>query len=175
MGRAEKVLSKGNIRRTPTLIFLASGSSPRGFEELFIECDRIAILRNDLFFQAQIGGTVYKPTNYRYWEWLSHDEMLYQINTADIIISHAGFGIISECLEKRKKVIVVPRKGKGSYHSQESLAKYLETKGLLLSCTDTKYLESTIDKVFNYEIAPAEFICTIPNIVESFVKKISKK
>ena len=58
---------------------------------------------------AQTGYTTFSNEKITTFDFKSKDEIEKLIDKARIIITHAGVGTITECLEKGKKIIVVPR------------------------------------------------------------------
>jgi beta-1,4-N-acetylglucosaminyltransferase len=158
------------------MIFVTSGSSPLGYNELFQQCDQIAALRSDLIFVGQIGGSAYVPKNYAWRKWYAHDEMIAHLASADLVISHAGFGIISECLRRNKKLIVVPRQHAGnSYHSQSSLAEYLHEQGYLICVKDIAQLQKGIDTIRHSDLKLYISNSRIPTLIDEFISTQIKK
>lgn len=58
---------------------------------------------------AQIGCTKFSDEKIKTFDFVSKEELQELIDKARIIITHGGVGIITECINKDKKVIVVPR------------------------------------------------------------------
>ncbi len=56
-----------------------------------------------MMFFAQIGVSDYKPKNYKYKEFITQEEFNDYLNKADIIITHAGTGVIVNAIKKKKK------------------------------------------------------------------------
>lgn len=150
------------------MIYVTSGSSPLGYDELFNACDSLAA-RNKLWqFVGQIGNSSYIPVHYDYQRWYSHQEMLKNINTAELVISHAGFGIISESLRNNRKLIVVPRLSK-NYHSQASLADHLHNEGYLVCVKDLTQLETNIRYLLNHDLKKYISDTIIPELINDYV------
>lgn len=99
------------------MIFVTVGSQKFQFNRLLKEMDELietGKIKDDVF--AQIGVSDYKPKNYKYKEFITQEEFNDYLNKADIIITHAGTGVIVNSVKKGKKVIGVPRLAKYGEH-----------------------------------------------------------
>lgn len=99
------------------LIFVTVGSRNYPFDRLFKKLDELydeGILTDRMF--AQIGTSTYKPRNYEYKDFISQEEFLDNVNSADIVVSHGASGSIMKALNARKKVIAVTRLEKYGEH-----------------------------------------------------------
>ncbi len=99
------------------MIFVTVGSQKFQFNRLLKEVDELietGKIKDDVF--AQIGVSDYKPKNYKYKEFITQEEFNDYLNKADIIITHAGTGVIVNSVKKGKKVIGVPRLAKYGEH-----------------------------------------------------------
>ena len=68
---------------------------------------------------AQVGCTKFDDDKIEMFDFISKDEIASLIDKARIIIAHGGVGIITECINKNKKVIVVPRLKKYKEHTND--------------------------------------------------------
>lgn len=157
------------------MIFVTTGSSELGFDSLIKTCDEIA--KNspyDIF--CQIGGGTYIPQSMEWTRYLAHSEMLATMAKAELVISHAGFGIISESLRARKRLIVIPREieSGNAFHGQSSIADYLQTEGFLLCEKKLTNLTSTIEKALAHEFRPYELTSNIPDIILNYITNLKK-
>lgn len=99
------------------MIFVTVGSQKFQFNRLLKEVDKLietGKIKDDIF--AQIGASDYKPKNYKYKEFIIQEVFNDYLNKADIIITHAGTGVIVNAIKKGKKVIGVPRLAKYGEH-----------------------------------------------------------
>ena len=99
------------------MIFVTVGSQKFQFNRLLKEVDELietGKIKDDIF--AQIGASDYKPKNYKYKEFITQEVFNDYLNKADIIITHAGTGVIVNAIIKGKKVIGVPRLAKYGEH-----------------------------------------------------------
>lgn len=99
------------------MIFVTVGSQKFQFNRLLKEIDKLVenrIIQDDVF--AQCGVSDYKPINYDYKDFLTQEEFKEHMNSADIVITHAGTGAIITALKNEKKVIAIPRLSKYGEH-----------------------------------------------------------
>ena len=92
------------------MIFVTVGSQKFQFNRLLKEVDELietGKIKDDIF--AQIGASDYK-------EFITQEVFNDYLNKADIIITHAGTGVIVNAIKKGKKVIGVPRLAKYGEH-----------------------------------------------------------
>lgn len=94
--------------------------------------------------------TGYTPYDYRYakaFTFCTKDEMQEYINKADILILQGGWGAISEAMEKRKRIVVMPRyDGKEHIHDQFQLIRKLDSMGCVIGVFDEKDLPSAVER-----------------------------
>ena len=99
---------------------------------------------------AQIGCTKFSSDKIKTLSFVSREEYAKLIDEADLIISHAGVGTITDCIKKGKKVIVVPRLKKYKEHTNDhqiQITKEFVEKDYVLAAYDTKDLGKTINKI----------------------------
>lgn len=99
------------------MIFVTVGSRNYPFDRLFKKLDELydeGILKEEMF--AQIGTSSYIPKNYKYKDFISQDEFIEKIESADIVVSHGASGSIMKALNAGKKVITVTRLEKYGEH-----------------------------------------------------------
>ena len=99
------------------MILVTVGSQKFQFNRLLEEIDRLIdkeIIKEKVF--AQIGVSDYIPKNYEYKSFITQEEFNKKIDECDILITHAGTGVIVNALKKEKKVIAVPRLAKFGEH-----------------------------------------------------------
>ena len=125
------------------MIFVTLGNVPIPFIRLAKKVDEIAEKMNEDIV-IQHGHTEYPFKNVRKHKFLSSNEMERLITDASFIISHGGYGTISECLMRNKKVIAVPRILGEHNHSQEELVRALEAGGYIIGVYNTEDLEGKI-------------------------------
>lgn len=103
---------------------------------------------------AQIGCTKFSSDKIKTLSFVSREEYAKLIDEADLIISHAGVGTITDCIKKGKKVIVVPRLKEYKEHTNDhqiQITKEFEEKGYVLAAYDTKDLEKTLKRIDKFK------------------------
>ena len=103
---------------------------------------------------AQIGCTKFCSDKIKTVSFVSREEYAKLIDSADLIISHAGVGTITDCIKKGKKVIVVPRLKEYKEHTNDhqiQITKEFEEKGYVLAAYDTKDLLKTLKKIDKFK------------------------
>lgn len=92
------------------MIFVTVGSQKFQFNRLIKEIDNLVekkIIKEKVY--AQIGVCDYKPKNYEFVDFMTQEEFSNKLDKAEIIITHAGTGVIVNAAKKEKKVIAIPR------------------------------------------------------------------
>lgn len=103
---------------------------------------------------AQIGFTQFSDDKIKSFDFTDNDEIHALIDKARIVITHAGVGNITECINKGKKVIVVPRLKKYGEHTndhQMEITKEFAAKKYVLPLYDTKNLSKTLEKIKTFK------------------------
>ena len=133
------------------MIFISVGSQKFQFNRLLIEVDRLikaGVIKDEVF--AQIGVSDYKPKYFKYKDFLTQDEFNKYIDKTDLVITHAGTGVVLNSVKRSKKVIVVPRLSKYKEHvddHQIQLTKEFETLNFIEACYDTDELYKSLVNV----------------------------
>lgn len=99
------------------MIFVTLGSQKFQFNRLLKEVDNLiekGKIQEEVF--AQIGVSDYKPKNYKCKEFMMQDEFNDYLDKSDIVITHAGTGVIINAIKRGKKIIGVPRLVKYGEH-----------------------------------------------------------
>lgn len=131
------------------LILVCVGASEYKFDRLLkiIDelCDENIIDSKEII--AQIGYTNYTPRNYKYFELIGRDQFQEFIDSADIVITHAGTGSVIPALKAMKKVIVFPRIERFKEHldnHQLELSDVFTKQGYTLTANNKEELVSSI-------------------------------
>ena len=157
------------------MIFVTVGSQKFQLNRLLKEVDKLiktGKIKDDVF--AQIGVSDYKPKNYEYKEFITQEEFNDYLNKADIIITHAGTGVIVNAIKKRKKVIGVPRLAKYGEHvddHQIQLIKEFTDMNFISAVYNIKELETKLEEIYEKEFSKYESNTqTIINDITKFIK-----
>lgn len=133
------------------MILITVGSQKFQFNRLLKEIDELIenkIIKEEVF--AQIGVSDYKPKNYKYVDFMSQDEFSNKMDEADIIITHAGTGVIVNAVKKEKKVIGVPRLAKYEEHVDDHQIQLIDeftSLGFIEPAYETEDIERALKNV----------------------------
>jgi len=142
------------------------------FDRLIKQVDQLALTIAQKFI-IQKGFSPYVPKNADYFDFESRENMLELINSAEIVITHAGFGIMGDCIKSHKRIIVVPREKKynESVNPQLELAEYLATTTTGIICVrEVDQLRTAIIQAL--KITPNyQFTNNIPQLIQNFIDR----
>lgn len=99
------------------------------FDRLVREIDQWASVKENIKVTGQIGFGKFKPKHMQYYNMLKAAEFNKIFNDSDLIITHAGMGIILKSLVAGKPIVVLPRKLELKEHTtdhQMATAKALD-------------------------------------------------
>jgi len=114
-------------------IFAAVGNDNHDFSRLILLLNSIALIDPSLRIKVQNGYSKRIGDNLEFLEFLTHDEMNFNINDSDVIISHAGAGIVTQAHNFGKFPILIPRLVCLNEHtdpSQPEFGAHMEALGL---------------------------------------------
>ncbi len=103
---------------------------------------------------AQIGCTNFEDESIETFDFASKEKIEELIDKARIVITHGGVGVITECINKGKKVIVVPRLKKYNEHANDhqlQITKEFASKGYILPLYDVKNLSKVLNEIKNFK------------------------
>lgn len=158
------------------MILITVGSQKFQFNRLLQEIDKLVedkVIKEPVF--AQIGVSDYIPKNYEYKDFLTQDEFNKKIDECDILITHAGTGVIVNALKKEKKVIAIPRLAKYGEHvddHQIQLINEFKELNFIEPAYEVKDIKECLKKINEkkYNI----YISNTDKIIESIEEFISK-
>ena len=152
------------------MIFLTVGSQ-LAFDRLTKKVDEWAGDQSDIEIFAQIGITDFKPKNMEYSALLEPEEYINKLESAEIIISHAGMGTIITALEYHKPLLIMPRKANLSEtrnDHQIPTARHFSNYDLIETANDENMLIdrlSCLIKIKNQEYGAASLTTISPELV----------
>ena len=138
------------------MIFASLGTMDMAFERMARAVDVFAATVDEEVV-VQTGHTRYKYKNARSFDFCTKDEMQTYIDRASILILQGGWGAISEAMEKRKRIVVIPRYDKTEHiHDQFQLIRKLDSLGCVIGVFDEKDLPDAVEKArtFDFEQMP---------------------
>lgn len=113
--------------------------------------------RTDVF--AQIGPTDWRPQHIQWTQFLQPPEFRAKVESADVVIAHAGMGSILTALELGKPILVMPRRGdlmETRNDHQLATAKRFLAQGRVFVAFDEQHLAARLDQLS--DLRPGERI-----------------
>ena len=158
------------------MILITVGSQKFQFNRLLQEIDRLIekkVINDEVF--AQIGVSDYIPKNYKYKDFLTQEEFNKKIDECDILITHAGTGVIVNALKKEKKVIALPRLAKYGEHvddHQIQLINEFKELNFIEPAYEVNEIEECLKKINKNKYN--KYISNTDKIIESIEEFINK-
>ncbi len=161
------------------MIFVMLGTQNNIFERLLKEIERLIdknVINEKVVVQA--GYTEYKPQNkkMKIIDFMSREELDIFEQKANFIITHGGVGSILTSLEKRKKVIAVPRLHEYGEHvnnHQIEIVEKFNKSGNIIGLQSVEELEKAIKSIQNFEPKPyVENNDKMLNLIANFIDNI---
>ncbi|MCM3135335.1 glycosyltransferase family 28 [Paenibacillus polysaccharolyticus] len=158
------------------MIFAIVGTQRFSFDRMFALLDEAieaGTIQEEIV--AQSGYTSYEPRHFKTIPFLSQEEMDAYIEGSRCVITHAGIGSITNCLERGKPVVVIPRrKDKGEHvdDHQLEIAKVFQERGYVVVAESQSELRKVIPYIGEMEFQPyvrqpSDLISTIKSYVNS--------
>jgi len=138
------------------MIFVTVGTQ-EPFDRLVSAVDTWAGRRGYKDIFAQIGSRAKAPTYVPWVHLLSPEDFQARIESATVIVSHAGMGTILTAMSAGKRILVMPRLARLHEHRndhQMATVKKLESLGLVISAQDEVSLVDLLDRI--EQIVPRE-------------------
>lgn len=134
------------------MIFASLGTMDMPFERMAKAVDEFAAMVDDDVI-VQTGHTPYLYNNVSsVFEFCTKEEMKKYISDADILILQGGWGAISEAMELKKRIVVIPRYDKTEHiHDQFQLIRKLDSLGCVIGVFDVKELPFAVTKAKNFD------------------------
>jgi UDP-N-acetylglucosamine transferase subunit ALG13 len=102
---------------------------------------------------AQIGRTDYKPRNMNYVQALEKPQFDKRTDEAAFVISHAGIGSLLIALERRKRLLVMPRlrqHGEATNDHQVTTARRFASLGHILAAYNSDELPEKLREIESF-------------------------
>jgi len=157
------------------MILVTVGSQKFQFNRLLKEIDRLIEnkkIKEEVY--AQIGVSDYIPKNYKYVDFMTQEKFNKDLDKCNIVITHAGTGVIVNALKKNKKVIAIPRLKEYDEHvddHQIQLIKEFSELNFIEPVYEIKDLEKAIKNTkknkYNKYISNTD---TILKSIEEFIE-----
>ena len=159
------------------MILVLLGTQHNEFTRLIQEVEsyiKNKIINDKVIVQA--GFTKYQSNKMEIFDMISKEELEKYMSSASLVITHGGVGSIIMALEKRKKVIAVPRLHEYGEHvnnHQRQIIKVFSEKNYLIGIQNVEDLPKAIKEIENFE--PKEYKNNnqkMIKIIEDFIEKL---
>lgn len=154
-------------------IFVMFGTQDKRFDRLLNAILASKFIKdNDVY--VQLGYTKGEYEGIHCQEYYSEEELMHQIDIADLIITHAGVGAIVSALKLKKRVIVVPRLGEFKEQNNDHQVQIMERfdkQGYIIPCTDLTKLDETVNNAYNFE--PKDYVTEKQGIIDEITNFIN--
>lgn len=150
------------------MILVTVGTQKFEFNRLLIKIDELiedGTITEEVF--AQIGVCSYKPKHYSYKTFMPKDIMMEWLKKADMVVTHAGTGIVMTAVNMGKKVIAVPRLSEFKEHvdnHQFEIIKVLGQAGIIEPVYEMDKLGHCIQRARTHSYRP--YVSTRKEVAE---------
>jgi len=130
------------------LIFVTVGSADP-FDRMIRAIDDWAGARTRTDVFAQIGRSAYEPKHIEAVQFLSPSAFRQRVQTARLIVAHAGMGSIITALEAEKPIIIMPKRASLREHRNDhqvaTARRFVQKEGIIVA-EDEKDLIEKLDQ-----------------------------
>jgi len=137
------------------VIYVCVGTYPMQFNRLLSMVDQLiaeSVITDDVY--AQTGASDYDPIYYPHIAYLEKSAFDQMLAKSDLVVCHAGMGIINNALEMGKTVIAVPRRKKHKEHvndHQLSSARAFSERGHIILAENQEELVQGIKTASTFQ------------------------
>ena len=131
------------------MIFVTVGSQ-QSFDRLIRAVDAWAEESGQQDIFAQIADGQYEPRHMEFCRFLDVTEFNERVEQADLVVAHAGMGIIITALRLNKPLLTLPRRGslrETRNDHQYATARHLSSAGKLHVAMDESELAQKLDQL----------------------------
>jgi len=156
VGALAAAVPEGRRRRAVAVILATVGTTELPFDRLVRAVDDLASRAKEPVL-IQIGHSTYEPRHAQWFRFDTAERMRALITLADVVVTHGGFAIISDCLRANKRIVACPRLGElgEAVNPQRELAAYLAGQGLLVAVDDIVDLPLAIERARSMPLGPS--------------------
>ena len=158
------------------MVFVTLGTQDKPFTRLLKAVDKCieeGIIKDKVIVQA--GCTKYHSDNMIIFDLCSMDEFDNSLDECDLLITHGGVGSIVGGLNRKKKVIAVPRLARYGEHvndHQKQIIKNFVDEGYILGASTYNELVEALKNVKKFE--PNKYKSNNANMVKLVEKLIDE-
>lgn len=137
------------------MILVLLGTQNNNFNRLLEEIEKNiedGTIKEKVIVQA--GYTKFESNKMKIIDLMSKEQLEKFQDEANLIITHGGVGSIISSIEKRKKVIAVPRMHEYGEHvnnHQKEIVKDFNDKGYIIGIEKVEDLKQAIEKIKDFE------------------------
>lgn len=136
------------------MIFVSLGTMDMPFERMAQAIDNWAARCKEEVI-VQTGHTPYPYCHAKAFDFCTKEEMKRYMEQAEIVILQGGWGAISEAMEMRKRIVVMPRHNHTEHiHDQFQLVRKLDSMGCVLGVFHEKELPEKIEQAYLHTFQP---------------------
>lgn len=133
------------------MIFVSLGTMDMHFFQMAKAVDEWAVTIEENVV-VQTGYTDYPNYNVEHLKFCTKLEMQKYMAEADVLVLQGGWGSVSEALEKRKRIMVMPRHDKTEHiHNQFQLIRKLYSLSCIVGRIDEKEFAEKIQKPYAFD------------------------
>lgn len=134
------------------MIFASLGTMDMAFVRMAKAIDEWAATTQEEEVIVQTGYTTFNYRHAKAFDFCTKDEMQQYIKSANILILQGGWGAISEAMEQKKRIVVIPRHDKTEHiHDQFQLIRKLDKLGCVIGVFDEKDLPQKIKEAYSFD------------------------
>ncbi len=158
------------------MILVTLGTNDKSFVRLIRKIEELkikGIIKEDIIVQA--GYTKYDSDKMQIFDLIPMDDFNKLMSECSLIITHGGVGTITSGLQKKKKVIAVPRLKKYGEHvndHQLQIIENFEHSGYILASYEVDDLEKILHKASDFQ--PKQYTSNTKNMVDLVREKIEQ-
>jgi UDP-N-acetylglucosamine transferase subunit ALG13 len=155
------------------MIFVTLGNVPCPFLRLAEAADALAQnVSESVMIQA--GHTYYEFKHALGTDFLAAAEMERIMREASVVVTHGGWGTISEAMRMEKRIVAVPRAmGVEHNHDQAELVAALAAQNLVLAVDDIANLPQVIETARTHDFA-APTRGDASQVINDFLRQVFK-
>lgn len=154
------------------MILVIAGTNPFCFSRLLRAMDDWA-RRADADVFAQVGHSSIEPVSMKWERFIERHTMRALIDSAEIVVTHGGFGSLRDCLSAGKPTVAVPRYSHFDecLDNQEELVRALDDTGRVIAVYDIGTLETALERAEVFLPAVSNK-SSIPSLIESNLRDL---
>lgn len=138
------------------MIFASLGTMDMPFERMAKAIDEWAAQCEEEVI-VQTGHTPYPYRHATAFRFCTKEEMQRYMEKAEIVILQGGWGAISEAMEMKKRIVVMPRHNHTEHiHDQFQLVRKLDSMGCILGVFHEKDLPDKMEEAYRHTFQPIQ-------------------